>query len=75
LVDRFSPVPATCGDYDNIRSQLIWSRRRFRFARAENLGSEVVATSHDLSAIGAAGLRALDAIAATTPLSADAQLS
>jgi hexosaminidase len=78
LVDKF--LASACHDAataNNLRSQLtVWSQNDAAFASLAQktfLANEVVATSHDLSAIGAAGLRALDAIAATTPLSADAQ--
>ena len=42
-------------------------------AQKSFLAKEVVATSRDLSALGAAGLAALDAIAAAKPLSTDQQ--
>lgn len=78
LVDKF--LASACHDAataNNLRSQLtVWSQNDAAFASLAQktfLANEVVATSHDLSAIGAAGLRALEAIAATTPLSADAQ--
>src|SRR5215831_4994134 len=53
-----------------------WSRNDAAFttlAQKSSLVKEGAASSHDLSAIAAAGLTALDAIAAAKPLSADQQ--
>jgi hexosaminidase len=53
-----------------------WSRNDAAFtslAQKSSLVKEGAASSHDLSAIGAAGLAALDAIAEGKPLSADQQ--
>lgn len=60
-----------------LRSQLIlWSHNDAAYsqlAAKSSLVNEAAATSRDLSAIGAAGLSALDAIANSIPLSADQQ--
>ncbi len=78
LVDKF--LSGSCHDAastNTLRAQLtLWGQNDATFsslAQKSFLAREVAATSHDLSAIGAAGLRALDAIAGGTPLPADAQ--
>jgi hexosaminidase len=78
LVDKF--LASSCRDVASagaLRSQLVlWSQNDAVFtllAQKSFLAKEVVATSRDLSAIGAAGLRALDAIAAGAPLATDEQ--
>ena len=78
LVDKY--LASSCHDPEAanaLRMQLtLWSQNDSAFAplaQKSFLAKEVVATSRDLSAIGAAGLRALDAITAATPLSADVQ--
>jgi hexosaminidase len=78
LVDKF--LVSSCRDTAlaaELRIQLTrWSQNDAAFAslaRRSFLGKEAAATSHDLSAMGTAGLSALDAIAAATPLSSDQQ--
>jgi len=78
LVDKF--LAGTCHDTGvaaELRSYLTrWSQNDQAFtllAQKSSLVKEGAATSRDLSAIGAAGLSALDAIAAAKPLSADQQ--
>lgn len=78
LVDKF--LAGACHDATiaaELRSYLTrWSQNDQAFtslAQRSSLVKEGAATSRDLSAIGAAGLAALDAIAATKPLSADQQ--
>ena len=78
LVDRF--LGSSCGDAPTLaelRSQLTaWSRNAAPIAplaQRSLLVNETVATSRDLSAIGSAGLAALDAIAAGKPLASDQQ--
>jgi hexosaminidase len=78
LVDKF--LASSCGDaatsYE-LRTQLaLWSHNDAAFAslgQKSFLASEAAATSRDLSAVGTAGLRALDAIAAGKPLATDQQ--
>jgi len=76
LVDKF--LAGTCRDSaaaNQLRRQLtLWSQNDATFAslgQKSFLAKEVVATSRDLAAIGNAGLRALDAIAARAPFSTD----
>jgi hexosaminidase len=76
LVDKF--LAGTCRDSaaaNQLRRQFtLWSQNDATFASLAQksfLANEVVATSRDLAAIGNAGLRALDAIAASAPLSTD----
>jgi hexosaminidase len=76
LVDKF--LAATCRDSaaaNQLRRQLtLWSQNDATFASLAQksfLANEVVATSRDLAAVGNAGLRALDAIAASAPFSTD----
>jgi hexosaminidase len=76
LVDKF--LAGTCRDSaaaSQLRRQFtLWSQNDATFASLAQksfLAKEVVATSRDLAAIGNAGLRALDAIAAGAPLSTD----
>jgi len=76
LVDKF--LAGTCRDSaaaNQLRRQFtLWSQNDATFASLAQksfLANEVVATSRDLAAIGNAGLRALDAIAASAPFSAD----
>jgi len=78
LVDKF--LASTCRDAAlaaELRAKLTrWSRNDAAFAslaQKSSLAKEGAATSRDLSAIGNAGLAALDAIAAAKPLSADQQ--
>jgi hexosaminidase len=78
LVDKF--LATSCHDAATaaeIRNWLTrWSHNDAAFgalAQKSFLAKEVVATSRDLSAIGAAGLAALDAIAAAKPLATDQQ--
>jgi hexosaminidase len=78
LVDKF--LASSCRDAGlaaELRAKLTrWSRNDAAFAalaQKSSLAKEGAATSRDLSAIGNAGLAALDAIAATKPLSADQQ--
>jgi hexosaminidase len=78
LVDKF--LAGSCHEAATasaLRAQLTrWSQNDATFsslAQESFLVKEAAATSHDLSAIGTAGMRALDALAAGTPLSADAQ--
>lgn len=78
LVDKF--LAGSCRDSAiaaELRVYLTrWSQNDPAFsslAQKSSLVKEGAATSRDLSAIGAAGLTALDAIAATKPLSADQQ--
>src|SRR5215467_688256 len=78
LVDRF--LAGSCHDAA-IGSELSavlkrWSQNDAAFttlAQKSSLVKEGAASSHDLAAIGAAGLAALDALAAGKPLSADQQ--
>jgi len=76
LVDKF--LAGTCRDSaaaNQLRRQFtLWSQNDAAFASLAQksfLANEVVATSRDLAAIGNAGLRALDAIAASAPFSTD----
>jgi hexosaminidase len=76
LVDKF--LAGTCRDSaaaNQLRRQFtLWSQNDATFvslAQKSFLANEVVATSRDLAAIGNAGLRALDAIAASAPFSTD----
>jgi hexosaminidase len=78
LVDKF--LAGSCYDAAiaaELRAYLKrWSQNDAAFtslAQRSFLVKEAAATSRDLSAIGAAGLSALDAIAAANPLSADQQ--
>ena len=78
LVDRF--LASSCHDAaasTALRSELaLWSQNDATFASLAQksfLAKETIATSRDLSAIGAAGLRALNAISAGTQLSSDQQ--
>jgi hexosaminidase len=78
LIDKF--LASSCRDaaasYE-LRTQLaLWSQNDPAFASLAQksfLAKEAVATSRDLSAVGTAGLRALDAIAAGKPLASDQQ--
>ncbi len=78
LVDKF--LASSCRDaatsYE-LRTQLeLWRNNDAAFASLAQksfLAREAVATSRDLSAVGTAGLRALDAIAAGKPLATDQQ--
>ncbi len=78
LVDKF--LATSCSDaatsYE-LRTQLaLWSHNDAAFASLAQksfLAREAVATSRDLSVVGSAGLRALDAIAAGKPLAIDQQ--
>ena len=76
LVDKF--LAGTCRDSaaaNQLRRQFtLWTQNDATFvslAQKSFLANEVVATSRDLAAIGNAGLRALDAIAASAPFSTD----
>ena len=76
LVDKF--LAGTCRDSaaaNQLRRQFtLWSQNDATFASLAQksfLANEVVATSRDLAAVGNAGLRALDAIAASAPFSTD----
>jgi len=76
LVDKF--LAGTCRDSaaaNQLRRQFtLWSQNDVTFAplaQKSFLANEVVATSRDLAAIGNAGLRALDALAASAPFSTD----
>jgi hexosaminidase len=78
LVDKF--LASSCRDTalsSQLRQKLMhWSQNDAAFASLAQksfLASEAVATSRDLSAVGTAGLRALDAIAAGKPLPTDLQ--
>jgi len=78
LVDKF--LAGSCHDATiaaEVRADLTrWSQNDAAFtslAQESSLAKEGAATSRDLSAIGATGLTALDAIAASKPLSADQQ--
>jgi hexosaminidase len=78
LMDKF--LAGSCHDTalaGELRQQLTrWSQNDAAFsslAQKSSLANEVSATSRDLSAIGTAGLRALDAIAAGKPLPTDQQ--
>jgi hexosaminidase len=78
LVDNF--LASSCRDSalaNELRQKLMhWSQNDAAFASLAQksfLASEAVATSRDLSAVGTAGLRALDAIAAGKPLATDQQ--
>jgi len=78
LVDKF--LAGSCHDAAaaaGLRSYLTrWSRNDVAFAslaQKSSLAKEGAATSRDLSAVGAAGLAAIDAIAAAKPLSPDQQ--
>ena len=78
LVDKF--LASNCRDAAlaaELRATLTrWSQNDPAFAslaQKSSLAKEGAATSRDLSAIGNAGLAALDAIAAAKPLSADQQ--
>jgi hexosaminidase len=76
LVDKF--LAGTCRDSaaaNQLRRQFtLWSQNDATFASLAQksfLANEVVATSRDLAAVGNAGLRTLDAIAASAPFSTD----
>src|SRR5882724_10599866 len=76
LVDKL--LASTCRDSaaaNELRRQFtLWSQNDATFASMAQksfLANEVVPTSRDLAAIGNAGLRALDAIAARAPFSTD----
>jgi hexosaminidase len=78
LVDKF--LAGSCHDAAaaaGLRSLLTrWSRNDAAFAslaQKSSLAKDGAATSRDLSAVGAAGLAAIDAIAAAKPLSPDQQ--
>jgi hexosaminidase len=78
LVDKF--LASNCRNAAlaaELRAKLTrWSQNDAAFAplaQKSSLAKEGAATSHDLSAIGNAGLTALDAIAAAKPLSSDQQ--
>jgi hexosaminidase len=78
LVDKF--LAGSCHDAAaaaGLRSLLTrWSRNDAAFAslaQKSSLAKDGAATSRDLSAVGAAGLAAIDAIAAPKPLSPDQQ--
>jgi hexosaminidase len=78
LVDKF--LSSGCHDAaigNQLRIQLtLWSQNDPAYASLAQksfLAKQASATSHDLSAVGAAGLRALDAIAAGTQLASDQQ--
>jgi len=78
LVDKF--LASSCHDTATatlLRRQLsAWSQNDAAFTALEQksfLAREVTATSRDLSAVGAAGLTALDAIASGTALTSDQQ--
>ena len=78
LVDKF--LASSCHDAaaaNALRAKLtLWSQNDANFtslAQRSFLAKEVAATSRDLSAIGAAGLRSLDAISSGTTLSSDVQ--
>jgi len=76
FVDKF--LAGACRDSaaaNQLRRQFtLWSQNDATFASLAQksfLANEVVATSRDLAAVGNAGLRALDAIAASAPFSTD----
>lgn len=78
LVDKY--LAGSCRDAataNEIRSRLsVWSQNDAAFlslAQKSFLAKEVVATSRDLSALGTAGLAALEAIANSKPLGTDQQ--
>jgi hexosaminidase len=78
LVDKF--LAGSCRDTalaSELRQKLArWSQNDAAFsslAQKSSLANEVTATSRDLSAVGTAGLRVLDAIAAGKPLATDQQ--
>jgi hexosaminidase len=78
LVDKF--LASSCHDAavaNTLRARLtLWSQHDANFApltQKSFLAKEVTATSRDLSAIGAAGLRALDAIGSGATLQPDVQ--
>jgi hexosaminidase len=78
LVDKF--LASTCHDApiaNELRTELtIWSQNDATFAplaQKSFLANEAAATSRDLAATGSAGLKALDALAAAAPLTADQQ--
>jgi len=78
LVDKF--LASSCHDAvtaTQLRTQLaLWSQNNAAFAtltQKSALAKEAILTSRDLSALGIAGLRALDAIAAGKPLATDQQ--
>src|SRR5262249_41856076 len=78
LVDKF--LAGSCRDAvlaAALRTYLTrWSQNDAAFlalAQRSSLVKEAATTSHDLAAIGASGLLALDAIAAGKPLSSDQQ--
>jgi hexosaminidase len=78
LVDKF--LGGSCHDTalaNQLRQKLMrWSQNDAAFsslAQKSSLANEVTATSRDLSAVGNAGLRAMDAIAAGKPLPTDQQ--
>jgi len=78
LVDRFlGPSCADASTAAELRRQLaMWSNNDAAFsplAQKSFLAREVVATSRDLSAIGNAGLAALDALISGKPLASDPQ--
>jgi hexosaminidase len=77
-VDKF--LAMSCHDEAGASAIRVWLTRWSRndtafgaLAQKSFLAKEVVATSRDLSAIGVAGLAALDAIAAGNPLTPDRQ--
>ena len=78
LVDKF--LASSCHDAAlaaELRTQLTrWSQNDATYsqlAQKSFLAKEAAATSHDLSAVGAAGLGAIDALAYAKPLSSDQQ--
>jgi hexosaminidase len=78
VVDKF--LATSCRDSaiaNDLRRQLtLWSQNEAVFtqlAQKSFLAKEVLETSHDLSAIGNAGLAALDAIVAAKPLPTEQQ--
>ena len=78
LVDSF--LATSCRDAslaDELRAQLAqWSRNNgaySKLAQKSFLAKEAIATSQDLSSIGAAGLAALDALTSAKPLSSEQQ--
>ena len=78
LVEKF--LASSCRDAalaNELRQKLMhWSQNDAVFASLAQrsfLASEAAATSRDLSAVGTAGLRALDAIATGKPLASDQQ--
>jgi hexosaminidase len=78
LVDRFlGPSCLDASTAAELRRQLTsWSQNDVAFsllAQESFLAKEAVATSRDLSAVGNAGLAALDAITSSKPLASDQQ--